>query len=202
MTLVSISGEAERAMVRRVLEGDAAAFSRLMDMHTPWMMRVALRMLRDEAEAEEVVQEAFLKVWRSMRSWQPSARLSTWMYRILVNTTIDRTRKPQIQVIGEEYDDGQTIGDDGQRQLEANDLKQRVWQAIDDLPVRQKAAFILFQYEGHSLKEVAEMMDSSEKAIESLLVRAKKGLQVALLSKAADYVPEAAKMPTAVKGKG
>lgn len=191
MALSPLTEQQEAVLVRRVLAGHSAAFGELIDAHSEWMMRVAFRMTRNEATSEELVQEAFFKTWKSLEHWQPKARLSTWIYRILVNLCIDHARKQQIHLVTNGDDDGANkIGEDGRDLMENHDIKERVWQAIEQLPSRQKAAFILCQYEGHSMSEAADIMASSIGAIESLLIRAKMALRKTLANTAKDYIGE------------
>lgn len=191
MALSPLTKQQEERLVQRVLDGQSAAFGELITAHSDWMMRVAYRMTRNEASSEELVQEAFFKTWKSLDHWQPKARLSTWMYRILVNLCIDHARKQQIHLV----DDGDVVADhetseDGREVIEKRDVKDKVWQAIERLPSRQKAAFILCQYEGHSMAEAADIMASTVGAIESLLIRAKMALRQTLANTAKDYIGE------------
>ena len=160
--------------------GDHAAFARLVERHLVKAGKLAARVVGSKAEGEDVVQEAFLRVWLKAPEWQPEAaggaRFSTWFYRVLMNLCIDRTRKPktaQIEAAGEIADSKP----DGLDILTANETSRRVQAAIANLPDRQRVALTLCHFEGVSNIEAAEILEISVGAIESLLVRARRTLR-------------------------
>ncbi len=160
--------------------GDHAAFAKLVERHLVKAGKLAARVVGNRAEGEDVVQEAFLRVWLKAPEWQPEAaggaRFSTWFYRVLMNLCIDRTRKPTpapIEAAGEIADSKP----DGLAILAANETSHRVQAAIAKLPDRQRAALTLCHFEGVSNIEAAEILEISLGAIESLLVRARRTLR-------------------------
>lgn len=173
-------------LMERLSKGDDSAMRPLMDSHMHWVYQLAFRMCRSKEEAQDIAQEVFLKVWRVRETWEPKAKLSTWMYRVAVNICIDRLRKPKLVSVDGEGLDEKITGIDGRKV--ADDLNQSkvIWRAINELPARQRVAFTLCQYEGQTMKEAAEIMDVSVGAIESLLVRSKKHLRHMLLPLAED----------------
>lgn len=167
-------------LMRAVATGDQRAFQALVHRHLAATVRLATRVLGSDSAADDVAQEAFLRVWRhAARFEDPSARgarFTTWLYRIVVNLCIDEKRKRTfgtIDDIPEPVDTGGTPED----ALHRDEDRARVRGALDQLPARQKTAFVLCFYEEHSNKEAADIMGIGVKAVESLLVRARKGLR-------------------------
>lgn len=166
----------ESALMTRVAAGDAAAFTRLVTLHTPMVHAIAWRMLGDAVEAEDVVQETFVKVWVNARGWTPAGGgLGAWLRRISTNACLDRLRRPRTlsdELLAEQEDDAP--GADVQ--IDTSRRQTAVAQAILDLPDRQRAAIILTYYEGASNAEAASILGIGVKALESLLVRARQAL--------------------------
>lgn len=166
----------ERALMARVGAGDAAAFNRIVGLHMRQVHGLAWRMLGDAAEAEDVVQECFVKLWVNAKGWSPSGGgLGAWLRRVATNACLDRLRKPKgisDEVLAEHQDEGPPadVAIDESRRREA------VAGAIGALPDRQRAAIVLTYYEGVSNSEAAEILGLGVKALESLLVRARQAL--------------------------
>lgn len=171
--------------------GDRAAFSRLVATHLRRATAIAMRITRNAGDAEELVQEAFLKVWLKAPEWQTRAEgggaaFSTWFYRVLVNLSIDRVRKPKaasLDEVSEIVDPAASAFD----VTSSAETSARVAAAIATLPERQRAALTLCHYEGLSNIEAAEILEISVGALESLLVRARKALRDSL----SDLAPHA-----------
>src|SRR5688500_7140911 len=174
----------------RVAAGDADAFTRLVTRHTPMVHAIACRMLGDAAEAEDVVQETFVKLWVNARGWTPSGGgLGGWLRRISTNACLDRLRRPRFvsgEALPERADDAPHADTiiDGERRSAA------VAASIQALPDRQRAAIILTYYEGASNAEAASILGIGVKALESLLVRARQALTQSLAGKG--LLPEGA----------
>jgi RNA polymerase sigma factor (sigma-70 family) len=172
-----------RALMTRVAAGDADAFRQLVTRHAPMVHAIAWRMLGDAAEAEDVVQETFAKIWVNAKGWTPAgAGLGGWLRRISTNACLDRLRRPRF-VSDEglpERADGAPQADmviDGERRRAA------VAASIQALPDRQRAAIILTYYEGVANAEAASILGIGIKALESLLVRARQALAQSLTGK-------------------
>lgn len=165
--------------------GDRAAFSRLVAGHMRRATAIASRITRNAGDAEELVQEAFLKVWLKAPEWQTreeggGAAFSTWFYRVLVNSCIDRMRKPKTSPL-EEASEVVDPTPDAFDNTAAGETGKRVSAAIETLPDRQRAALVLCHYEGLSNIEAAAVLEISVGALESLLVRARRSLRDALI---------------------
>src|SRR5262249_5324477 len=128
------------------------------------------------ADAEEVVQEALLRVWRNAPRWQPTAALRTWLYRIIVNLCLSRRRRAPFAALDEAGDPGDPAPDPSGRPRAA-ETADRVARAIAGLPERQRAAIVLTYYEGIGNAEAAAVLATTVPGVESLLIRAKRTLR-------------------------
>ncbi len=167
-------------LVVRVGKGDRAAAQALMGRHLPAMLALARRMLSGQAEAEDCVQEAFLKVWTHAAKWQPGkAKFETWLYRVVLNQCYDRLRKkaPEPLEAAAEVADS---ADPPDRGLEVADLAEAVDAALKALPERQRAAVLLCHFQERGNSEAAEMLGISVEALESLLARGRRTLRLKL----------------------
>jgi RNA polymerase sigma-70 factor, ECF subfamily len=161
-------------------KGDERAYAQLVDRHMARSLAFAQRVLGNRAEAEDVLQEAFLRVWKKAPTWSDDgARFSTWFYRVVLNLCIDRKRKPAHAALPEDFEfaDDAPIAD---RQLEEMQASELVEKALQALPDRQREAIVLCYYQGLSNKDAADILSVRVKALESLLVRARKNLLVLL----------------------
>jgi len=167
------------ALMARVAKGDEAAYRILSRRHVPAMLGLARRILGNAADAEDVAQEAMLRVWTHAPSWQPLAAFRTWLTRIVVNLCLDRKRKApwvDLEAAGEIPDPSPDAGEAAER----NERDRQIDQAIGQLPDRQRTAIVLTYGDGMSNAEVAEIMGTTVSAVETLLVRGKQGLRRAL----------------------
>ena len=160
--------------------GDQAAFGTLVMRHLPAMLAVARRMLRDDAEAEDVAQEAMLRLWRSSDRLEIGAYgIRPWLRRVVSNLCIDRVRAGRNTTVTDEVPEQpqaarQVAG------IEEREAAKRVDAALKSLPERQRLALVLFHYEGLSQIEIGAAMGVSDEAVESLLSRARRSLKTAL----------------------
>jgi len=166
----------DEELMGRVAEADARAFETLARRHADRAFLLAFRITRNRADADEVVQEAMLRVWVNAPRWRPTAAFRTWLYRILVNLCLDRRRHAPfaaIEAAGDPADDSP----DPVARLEADETGRAVAGALGALPERQRVALVLTYYEGLSNAETAAVLGSSVSGVEALLVRAKRTLR-------------------------
>jgi RNA polymerase sigma-70 factor (ECF subfamily) len=181
----------DAALLTRVSAGDAQAFRSLVDRHLPTVLAIARRMLRDDAEAEDVAQETLLRLWRNAATLELGAGgVRPWLRRVVANLSIDRVRAKRnttvTEAVPEESEPARQV-----KQLAERELEVRVDLALKALPERQRLALTLFHYEGMSQIEVGDAMGISDEAVESLLARARRALKSALKDEWQALLPEA-----------
>lgn len=170
-------GNEDDDLMARIAAGDAGAFRRLMDRHVDGAYRLAKRVIGSHAEAEDAVQEAFLKVWTRAQSWKPGgARFSTWLWRVVLNQSLDVRRRPRQAPLDAGPEPVDPSADPVRAIAERQD-KERLDRSIAALPERQRAALALIYGVGASNIEAAEALGISVGALEQLLVRAKRALR-------------------------
>jgi len=152
--------------------GETAALGELVRRHQDGALLLARRMLAETDGAEDVVQEAFLRVYRSAGRYRPTGRFSTWLYRILVNLCYDRLRAAKRRPRPLDEQIPAPAGADAPEILHLADVARRVRQAVDALPKRQRTALTLHRYQRLSHAQIAEATGWSISGVESLLVRA------------------------------
>lgn len=163
--------------------GDSMAAASLTARLTPMVFRLAKRLLSDAAEAEDVTQEGMLRLWKTAPEWrQGEAKVSTWLYRVTTNLCTDRLRKRRgvaLDAIAEPMDDTPGI----EARMISDNRAEALNGALAKLPDRQREAVVLRHIEGLANPEIAEVLDISVEAVESLIARGKRGLAVMLLGR-------------------
>lgn len=178
-------------LMLRFQKGEQAAFDELVERNVPKVHALIYRFLGGTEQVEDITQEAFLRIFRTARRYQPSAKFSTWLYRIVANLSFNvlrGRRKGQLLQMDAPPDAdgaaGRDIHDKGaaspQKELDAAELSRRVAAAIDALPEAQKIAIILNKYEHKNYQDIAEVLNCSTMAVKSLLSRARENLRHAL----------------------
>ncbi len=179
-TPVTEASDTDDALMARVAGGDAAAFDRLAARHMRRAVALAQRMTGNPSDADEIAQEAFLRVWQHAGRWDGGrASFTTWLYRIVMNLAIDRGRRPGWSPL-EEAGDPPDESPDALARIAERQTAERVNRALAALPDRQRAAVVLFHQEGLSLRQAAEVLTMGESAFASLLARARSALKTAL----------------------
>jgi RNA polymerase sigma-70 factor (ECF subfamily) len=178
--LTSGAADPDDELVRRAGQGDAAAVQALVARKLRRVLSLAERMLGDAAEAEDVAQETFYRVWRQAPRWRPgAARFDTWLHRVTLNLCYDRLRRRRERPTADppETPDPGPAPDRG---LQAADVGRRVRDAMQQLPPRQREAIVLCHFEDLGNIEAAGVMGVTVEALESLLSRGRRALKTAL----------------------
>lgn len=168
----------DESLLHLVQKGDHNAFSRLLYRHTKRFYAIAYRILSNKDDAEDIVQEAFLKLWNKPDLWDNTkrAKFTTWFYKIVINLCLDHKKKKKTMPLPDDMQiiDSQLQGD---ALLELREKQAMLECFILQLPERQQLALNLCFYEGLSNKEAAAIIDVKVKALQSLLMRAKTTLK-------------------------
>ncbi|MCM5557688.1 RNA polymerase sigma factor [Pleomorphomonas sp. NRK JP5] len=169
--------DSDESLLKKISAGDQRALRLLMDRHMARAIRLAERVLRDAAAADDVAQEAFVRVWKhASRFDEDKAQFTTWLYRIVVNLALDRTRRPGHAPLEDALEVADTAPD-GEEALARRQRVALLGSGLAALPERQRAALTLFHLEGLSGREGAAAMNVSEKSFESLLGRGRTALR-------------------------
>ncbi len=172
--------DAEAEWIRQVAQGARHAAQRLVDAHLASITRFAYRMLGSVAEAEDVAQEVFFRLWRQAPTWEPRARLGTWLHRVAHNLCIDRLRSRREVRLSEPPDDPDSRPS-APSEIERHEAERAIHDAIQSLPERQRAALVLVYYQGLDNRQAADIMGVHIDALESLLARARRSLRGRLM---------------------
>ncbi len=168
-------------LMLRFKDGDPGAFESLFARHTRALVNFAYRFVRSREVAEELAQDVFLKVYESAGSYQAQAKFTTWLYRIATNVCLNEIRKPHFRAAQNAVDESLCVAaSEPDDSLERQSVGRVLKQALDGIPENQRTAFILNKYQEFSYAEVAGIMKISEKAVKSLIHRAKEALAARL----------------------
>lgn len=176
---MSDSAGSDQELVRKAQEGDDQAFARLVEPCLDPSYRLALRLLRSAHDAEDALQDALYKAWKALPSFRGEARFSTWLYRIVWRTCVDRARRPE-PVPAEVEGAAAAGGLDPQVRLEEAEERRAVEAALRRLPLPYQAAVSLFYLEDLPLKQVAEVLGIPVGTVKTHLHRARRELRAAL----------------------
>ena len=174
------SGRSDEALLALYAQGDREAARLLTLRLAPLAIRVAQRMLNDPTEAEDIAQEAMLRLWRAAPEWEArGAKVSTWLYRVVSNLATDRIRRRRSVPLDavSEPEDGRPGAVQG---LIEQNRAAALEAALQELPERQRQAVVLRHLEELGNPEIAEIMEVGVEAVESLVARGKRGLAAAL----------------------
>ena len=169
----------ERRLIARAQAGDAVAFRELVERHQSRAYTLALRILRSSSDAEEVAQDAFVRVWTSLPAFRGESSFATWLYRIVARRAFDRAQVLKTRRAREQADEKlpehaapAAADDDSSRAA----LLQRL---VSGLTPAQRAAVTMFYYEGRSVEQVAAILSLPENTVKTHLLRARAALRVA-----------------------
>ncbi|HMB69589.1 MAG TPA: RNA polymerase sigma factor [bacterium] len=175
-----IAADAAAAAVERARAGDARAFRELYTRHSGRVYALCLRMLADPDAAEEATQDAFVRAWERLGSFEGRAAFSTWLHRLAVNVVLDRRRREKVRPLDRRIPDGdEAVERTGGRRV-TPDAAIDLERAIAALPPGARTAFVLHDVEGYRHREIAEMTNTAEGTWKAQLHRARRLLREAL----------------------
>lgn len=183
--------EHDRVLIERAQQGDRGAFRELVERHQRRAFAIAIGLVRDEQDAREIVQEAFLRVYRGLDRFHGSSSFFTWLYRIVTNLSIDLMRKPsrrerELDMSREIKDEldvpllARIDGADPHDVVRRNEIAETIQSALDALPAYHRGVILMREVEGMSYEEMAEAMGVSKGTIMSRLFHARQKLQRSL----------------------
>lgn len=169
----------DEELMMRAADGDMDAFEDLVRRHQETALNTAYHFLGNTSRAEDIAQEAFLKILAGASRYRPTAKFTTYLYNVVWHLCVDTYRKSRPQALPEAPRRADPVNEPDRAALreETSDL---VRKAIDDLPARQRMALVLQHYEDLSYEEIAEALDCTTSAVDSLLVRARRALRESL----------------------
>jgi RNA polymerase sigma-70 factor (ECF subfamily) len=174
--------DSEALLLERIREGDEAAFAQLVSDHLSQVVNLAFRMLGDRQEAEDIAQEAFLRLHRALPSFRGDCRIKTWLYKVVSRLVIDHIRREQrrrrIFFFRRNEDDPDPVTDYADPGASPSDVligqevRQKLFAAMEKLSARQRAVFVLRHQEGLPLKDIAQLLNLREGTVKVHLHRA------------------------------
>ena len=188
-------GPSDDELVARARAKDLGAFELLVDRHEDRLYRVAMRLLRNENDAREVLQDALVSAWQNLDSFAGRAQFGSWIYRVTVNAALmllrSRRRRPTVSVedlapgvldeaIGASHDAGSDWSKRPDEQLQSDELKHHIEAALDELPEILRLVFVLRDVEGLSTEETADMLAITIPTVKTRLHRARLALREAI----------------------
>lgn len=179
----------ETEIIEQLKQGSEPAFKKLVETHRKLVVNTCYGMVQNREDAQDIAQDVFIEVYRNIQKFKGDSKLSTWLYRMAVNRSLNHIRDNKKNKWFYSFEDEVAAKSKQLQQLQSSktdqpafelENKQRtliLHEAINSLPENQKVAFTLSKYEELSYQEIAEVMNLSVSSVESLLFRAKKGLQ-------------------------
>lgn len=179
----------ESEIIKLVLQGDRQKFRMLVEQHQQMVFRTCMGFLHNKDDADDLTQDVFIQAFQSLAQFKGKSAFSTWLYRIAVNASLNKIRKSPLKVMFRRFEniagskDKKEIyppvpdKEDPENILIRQEHIEWVWRALDSLPENQRTAIVLSKYDDLSQKEIAEIMKTTEGAVEALLQRAKKNLR-------------------------
>jgi RNA polymerase sigma-70 factor (ECF subfamily) len=183
----------ETALIRAAQAGDQDAFGQLVRAYDQSVLRLAMNLLRSPEDAQDVYQEAFLRVYRSLPSFRFDCSFHTWLYRIVTNLCLDHMRRKKVRkeepavVLTPEgaFDRAESLVElradgDPQRNLLSGQLRRRLKEVLKELTPRERMVFELRHYQGLRLRQIGEILGTTEEAAKNCLFRANQKMRAAL----------------------
>jgi RNA polymerase sigma-70 factor, ECF subfamily len=184
-------------VIQQVLDGNTAMFELLMRRYNERVYRAARGIVRDEQEAEDVMQQTYVNAYTHLRQFNGTAKFSTWLTRIAINESLARVRRQgKYEPFDDELSDAEPIGhrdhsENPERQAFTSELRELLEWAIDTLPDGMREVFVLREVEGLSTSEVAECLDVTEDVVKTRLSRGRAALRRVMLERTGATTPEA-----------
>ncbi len=188
----------EKQLIDQIIKGDTAAFRQLVELHHKRVIHICLSFVNDTYDAEDVAQEVFIEMFRSLKNFRKEASVSTWLYRLSVNKSLDFIRQAKRQKRGSgkvglmEKTEIEKLSITNRQlpsdHIEEDERKRLLYKAIEQLPERQKKALLLSQIKELKQQEVADIMETTVSSVESLLVRAKRKLKETLIRHKEEFI--------------
>ena len=173
--------------MERIKTGDEVAFRELIEAHQRRIIGTIAKMISDESEAEDIAQQVFIRVWKSAPRWEPTAKVTTWLYKITRNLVFNETRRRKrhpvqsLDATLEADDRPQQFADTGVKAADTalldGEMQAAIQAAIDELPEVQRMAVILRRYDDVPYEEIGEILELSVPAVKSVLFRARTDLR-------------------------
>jgi len=183
----------EATLIRAAQRGDAEAFETLVRSYDQNVLRIAMNLLRSPEDARDIYQEAFLRVYKNLHTFRFDCSFHTWLYRIVTNICLDHLRKrkvrreestvvdtPEGPLDRMDHFAQETPGGDPERQTWNRQLQEKIGAALEDLSPRERMVFELRHYQGLRLRNIGEMLGTSEEAAKNCLFRATHKMRVVL----------------------
>ncbi len=177
-------------IIDKIKSGDKAAFKELVEQQQQYAFSLAFRILCNEEDARDTVQDSFIKIWRNIKSYNPKMKFTTWIYKIVTNSAIDRLRSAKrfsqvnLEDVSEILD--KMNHQDLQVQLDNQEMGQLIHLIADELPEKQRMVFVLRDIQGVNSSEVVEILGQKETSVKSNLYHARKFIREKL-EKIMDY---------------
>ncbi len=184
----------DNELIKKIIEGNQLYFKKLVDQYQSMVLNTCFQITQNKEDAEDITQEVFIEVYRSINKFNQHSKLSTWLYRIAVNKSLNFLRKNKKRKIFKSIENFFNTEKQSELQIpdqtiqsDTNDIHEKriklLRKAIQNLPEKQKTAFVLNKYQELSYKEIAEIMDTSLASVEGLIHRAKLNVQKYILKK-------------------
>jgi RNA polymerase sigma-70 factor (ECF subfamily) len=183
----------EAALIRAAQEGDEGAFERLVRQYDQSVLRLAMNLLRSPEDANDIYQEAFMRVYRNLNSFRFDCSFHTWLYRIVTNLCLDHLRKKKVRRTEPavlETEEGsldrldnvpeQRAHGDPQRTLLSSELRTKIQDALGQMTDRERMVFEMRHYQGMRLRAIGEVLGTTEEAAKNCLFRATQKMRTAL----------------------
>jgi RNA polymerase sigma-70 factor, ECF subfamily len=182
----------DNELIKLILHGDKEKFRMLVEQHQQMVFRTCMGFLHDKDDADDITQDIFIQAYQSLHNFKGDSAFSTWIYRIAVNASLNRVRKNSGNPIlnrldslfgsGKEKEISLPVFDNENPETILIRMEHNKWvqNALDSLPENQRTAIVLSKYDDLSQKEIAEIMKTTEGAVEALIQRAKTNLRTKL----------------------